>query len=60
VKEPLCSPCCQGKQRDPVSYGLDDGSQKRKARCYQRLLGVYENWKKTRSVEQLAKHLMYS
>lgn len=50
VKELLCWPYCQGKQREPISYGLDDGSQRRKPRCYQRLPAVYENWQKTRSV----------
>lgn len=57
----ICSSCphlpvhvCRGASarptarvsREPVSYGLDDGNQKRKPRCYQRLSGVYETGRK--------------
>lgn len=45
----VCSPKCQGRQRGTISYSMEDGSQKRKPRCYQWLSGVYESWQKIRS-----------
>lgn len=45
--------------REPTSYSLNNRSQKRKPRSYQRLFGDYETQQKTDLEYQLADYLMY-